>query len=238
LRLLSKRFCTPIAILLLSQAACAIPPTAARRPVQRPVVETPELTPTIEPSLYSAQEALNDALSGELEYIGTGRWPGVERSRACAFRNRRVIVINDYCTLNETPAFRIDVYSPERGRVRIYAEAHGAVSARERRDYFTFMMESTPTPSSDAHIRGLTLAMGYEELRSYEQQSYEAFLPSCYGGEQNQQNVGGCLGSLGPLASEFAAENRAFLERANDDWYRLIRQLRALATRYGASQED
>jgi hypothetical protein len=206
--------------------------------VTTPVVETREPTPAPEPRLYSAQDALSDALSGELEYIGTGRWPGVERSRACAFRNQRVVIVNAYCTLNETPAFRIDVYSPERGRVRIYAETHGAVSGRARGDYFTFMVESSPTPSAETRIAPLTLAMPYEELRSYEQQRYDAFLPSCYGGEQHTQMESGCLGSLGPRANEWAEQNRAFVAHASDDWYRIIRQLRALASRYGAGQTN
>jgi hypothetical protein len=223
---------------MLFGVACATRRPIERPPVRAPIVETHEPPPIPEPGLYSAQEALSDALSGELEYIGTGRWPGVERSRACAFRNQRVVVINAYCTLNETQAFRIDFYSPERGRVRIYAEAHGAVSVRQRSDYFTFMVESSPTPRSELGVPPLTLSMPYEELRSYEQRRYEAFLPSCYGGEQNTQNVGGCLGSLSPRASEWAAQNSGFVERANDDWYRLIHQLRALATRYGTSQED
>jgi hypothetical protein len=227
-----------IGVLLVLDVACAAPRPRERPPIRKPVVETHELPAIVEPGLYSAQEALSDALSGELEYIGTGRWPGVERSRACAFRNQRVVIVNAYCTLNEIQAFRIDVYSPERGHVRIYAETRGAVSVRERRDYFTFMVESSPVPSSEASIPPLTLAMPYEALRAYEQRRYEAFLPSCYGGEQNARNVGACLGSLSPSASDWAAQNRDFLVRANEDWYHLIRQLRSLATRYGASQEN
>lgn len=188
--------------------------------------------------LYSAQEALHDVLSGPLEYIGTGKWPGVERSRACAFRNQRVVVVNAYCTLNEQQAFRIDVYSPERGRVRIYAETRGTVSARQRRDYFTFMVESGPPPSTAAHLPPLTLAMPYEALRQYEQKRYEAFLPGCFGGEQNDRPVGACLGTLEPRHDEWAAQNRTFLERASDDWYRVIREMRTLATRYGVNPVD
>lgn len=181
---------------------------------------------------------MRDVLSGELEYIGTGRWPGVERSRACAFRNQRVVIVNAYCTLNETQAFRIDVYSPKRGRVRIYAETRGTVSARQRADYFSFMVESSLPPSSATRIPPLALAMPYEALRSYEQQRYDAFLPGCFGGVQNDRPVGGCLDTLAPRHGEWAAQNRAFLERANADWYRVIRQMRALATRYGVNPDD
>jgi hypothetical protein len=223
--------------LLLLTAACGTskPP---ERPPPRPAVVHVRKPPPPPPGLYSAQEALRDVLSGELEYIGTGRWPGVERSRACAFRNQRVVVVNAYCTLDEVNAFRIDVYSPARGRVRIYAETSGAVTSRQRGDYFTFMVESSPPPGSAAHLPRLTLAMPYEDLRSYEQQRYDAYLPGCFGGEQHERPVGGCLGTLAPRHGEWAAENRTFLERASDDWYRVIRQMRALAARFGADPED
>jgi hypothetical protein len=194
-------------------------------------VRAPERAP--ESGLYSAHAALRDVLSGELEYIGTGPWPGVERLRACAFRNQRVLVVNAYCSLYEQPAFRIEVYSPEHGRVRIYAETRGVVSRRPRGDYFTFMVEGSPPPAAAAQLPALTLRMPYEQLRRYEQQRYSAFLPSCYAGEQNERAVGGCLGALAPRHGEWAAENRAFLEHANDDWYAVVRKLRALATRYG-----
>jgi hypothetical protein len=219
--------------LWLFSAACG-----ASRPAERPerAATAGASKPGLAPSrgLYSAEEALRDVLSGELQYIGTGRWPGVERSRACAFRNQRVVVVNAYCTLNEMHAFRIDVYSPDRGRVRIYAEANGAVSARQRADYFSFMVESGQPPSPETRIPPLTLAMSYDELSRYEQRRYDAYLPGCFGGEQNERDVGGCLGSLGPRHNEWAAQNGAFLERASADWYRVIRQMRSLATRYGA----
>jgi hypothetical protein len=219
------------ALLCLLASACAT--SKPVEPPARPAVV--EVRPgTVQArGLYGAEEALSDVLSGELHYIGTGRWPGVERSRACAFRNQRVVIVNAYCTLNEAEAFRIDVYSPERGRVRIYAEANGAVSARQRADYFSFMVESGQPPSAETGIPPLTLAMSYEELRQYEQRRYDAFLPGCFGGEQHERDVGGCLGTLAPRHGEWAAQNRAFLDRASADWYRVIRQMRSLASQYG-----
>jgi hypothetical protein len=224
-------------LLLLVVAACGASQPGEPAPPRPALGGVRKATPA-PAGLYSAREALRDALSGELEYIGTGRWPGVERSRACAFRNQRVVVVNAYCTLNEVNAVRLDVYSPARGSVRIYAEASGAISARQRADYFTFTVESSPPPRATARLPSLTLAMPYEALRSYEQQRYETFMPGCYGGEKNQQPVGGCLGELAPRRGEWAAQNQAFLDHASDDWYRLIRQLRVLAARYGVHPED
>ena len=229
----------PLLALLLVAAGCAGARPMERRPPLRPMVtEFPPPPVQRSAGLYSAQEALQDVLSGELEYIGTGRWPGVERLRACAFRNRRVVIVNAYCSPSETQAFRIEVYSPERGRVRIYAETRGLVSMRQRGDYFTFMVESSPPPSEAARLPALSLGMPYAELRSYEQQRYAAYLPGCYGGEQNERPVGGCLGTLAPSHDEWEAQNGPFLQNANADWYQVIRQLRALATRYGVNPED
>ena len=220
-------------VLMLLAAACGTSRRSVWPPPRTQPVETRRPEPAREDGFYSAQRALRDVLSGELEYVGTGTWPGVERLRACAFRNQRVMVVNAYCSRHEQPAFRVEVYSPDRGRVRIYAETRGAVSQRQRRDYFTFMVEGSPPPSAAVRIPLLTLHMRYEDLRSYEQQRYDAFLPGCFAGEQNQRAVGGCLGALAPREAEWAAEHRAFLEQPNDDWYAVVRKLRQLAERYG-----
>jgi hypothetical protein len=183
--------------------------------------------------LYAADEALRDALSGNLEYLGTGRWPGTNRTQACAFRNGRVFVVNAYCTLTEMQAVRIDVYSPERGHVRIYAEARGPVSARTRSDYFTFTAESEPPPSPTAPVPKLSLAMSFQELRTYDEHRYNAYLPACYGGEELSRRRSGCLGPLASHAREWETRNHSFLEQANADWYRVVREVRALSTQYG-----
>jgi hypothetical protein len=220
-------------VLMLLAAACSVPAPSVRPAPRVTPAAPPPPEPVTREGFYSAQVALRDVLSGELEYIGTGKWPGVERLRACAFRNQRVVVVNAYCSLYEQPAFRVEVYSPQRGRVRIYAETRGVVSTRLRRDYFTFMVEGSPPPTAVSRLPKLSLNMRYEELRRYEQQRYEAFLPSCYGGEQHERAVGGCLGALASRHGEWADENRAFLDQANDDWYQVVHKLRALATQYG-----
>jgi hypothetical protein len=203
------------------------------QPTVAPPVEVREPEPPTTSLLYATDEAIQDALSSEWEYLGTGPWPGIERSHACVFRNARVLIVNAYCTLTERQAFRIDVYSPERGRVRVYAEADGPVSSRQRDDYFIFTAESEPPPESSTSLGAVTLAMDFGDLQGYEQQRYEAFLPGCYGGQRHGDAVGGCLGDLSGHAEEWAARNRDFLEHASDDWYRVVREMRTLARRHG-----
>lgn len=221
-------------VLLAWLVGCVtVQPAPAPPPVQ-PALPASERTTRLQPDeLYAMDEALSDVLSGELHHVGTGRWPGIERSYACAFRNERVLVVNAYCTLQESPAFRIDVFSPERGRVSIYAEAKGSFGVRDRASYFTFTATSAPAPTPQTRIPPVGLAMSYEELREHERQRYAAYLPSCYGGERRGQGESACLGALAPQASAWLARNRAFLEQANIDWYRVVREMLALATRYG-----
>src|SRR5688500_12702466 len=167
----------------LLAAACAAP--QAERPRPAATVTPPSVVSPVErpvSGLYGADEALRDALSGPWEYLGTGDWPGISRTEACAFRNDRVLIVNVYCTITETQAFRVDVYSPTRGRVRIYAESSGPVSTFTRTDYFTFTAETEPPPGPDERLPPLSLAWSFAELSAYDAQRYRAFLPACYGG--------------------------------------------------------
>jgi hypothetical protein len=183
--------------------------------------------------VYGLDEALGDALSGPWTYVGTGPWTGNARIKACAYRNERVLVVNVYCTIKEVPAFRVDVFSPTRGRVRIYAEAKAPVSTVTRRDYFSFTAESEPPPGPRARLPPLTLAMSFPQLLDYDGRRYRAFLPSCFGGEENHRRQGGCLRQLAGHASEWTTTNRAFLREPSANWYRIVTELRALARQHG-----
>lgn len=238
-----------LAALSLLGFACACgAPRRAAPPNQTPahvvriaplpaVSEAPAGPPPAPIDLYAAEEALDDALTGEWTYLGTTRWPGISRARACVFRNERVFVVNVYCTIAEEHAFRVDVYSPSRGRVRFYAEANGRLSAYMRKEYFTFQVESEPPPGPETGLPALTLDMSLEELRAYDAVRYDAFLPLCFGGEINHEPKGGCLGTLSPQAHAWAERNRPFLADVSADWYWLIRKLRPLSVRYGVDIE-
>jgi hypothetical protein len=202
---------------------------------QEPLPPPPPVVPPPAPprGIYSLEEAVKDALSGGLTYIGTGPWTGNQRVHACAYRNDRVIVVNVYCTLKEVKAFRVDVFSPTRGRVRIYAEAKAPISTLTRKDYFSFNGESEPAPGPHANLPPFALTMTFPQLLDYDGRRYQRFLPSCYGGVEIHRPQGGCLRGLSSHAREWADDNRAFLREPPDDWYRIVRELRALASLHG-----
>lgn len=183
--------------------------------------------------MYALDEAVADALSGPLHHIGTGPWQGIQRTHACAYRNDRVIVVNVYCTIKDGRAVRVDIYSPTRGHARLYGEASTAITPLPRSDYFSFIGEAQPPPRWRSGLPPVTLAMTLQELQSYERQRYNAFLPACYGGVEVNRPQGGCLGHLAPHAPRWARRNRPFLDAPPQDWYRLVQELRGLATQHG-----
>ena len=84
------------------------------------------------------------------------------------YRNDRVFVVNAYCTLKEPNAFRLDVYSPTRGVVSIYAEAKVPISTVRRREYFSFNAETQPPPRPKTGVPPLALTMSFAALQRYE----------------------------------------------------------------------
>ncbi|HEX5659255.1 MAG TPA: hypothetical protein VFX59_18805 [Polyangiales bacterium] len=213
-------------VLTLLLVACGVG-RRAERPEAAPPDRVSVPTPAPAQGLYGAEEALRDALATPLQHVGTGTWPGIRRMFACAFQNDRVLVVSVYCSPTDRQALRVVIYSPQRGRVSIYAEAKGGVSSRQRADYFTFMVESEPSD------RALSLPLAFEALRAYEEQRSAAYPAQCYGGQELSTPRGGCLGALAPQSAAFTRQNGRFLERASDDWYRLVRDLRVLAVHHG-----
>lgn len=220
---------------------CVVTRRAPREPLPEapPPTTAPAPLPQAAPrpgNMYSLDEAVADALSGPLQYIGTGPWQGIQRLYACAYHNDRVLVVDVYCTITPPKAARIDIYSPTRGHARLYAEASAPVSGLDRRDYFSFIGETQPAPLRRAGLPPIRLPMSMPELQAYERQRYESFLPACYGGVEVHRPQGGCLGDLAPHAGDWSRENRAFLSQPPQDWYRLLAELRGLASQYGRNR--
>jgi hypothetical protein len=214
------------------------PPAPPPPPISPPPAPVPP-PPVVQPrqprqpaGLFSIDEAVESVLSGTWIYVGTGPWTGNARLKACAYRNERVLFVNVYCTVKEQNAFALEVFSPVRGRVRIYAEAKAAISPIRRRDYFTFKAESEPPPSL-ANLGPVSLTMSFDDLLAYDGRRYRAFPPVCYGGVELNRRRGGCVRGLGAHTSAWAATNRSFLKNPPESWYRIVRELRALARQHG-----
>jgi len=102
-----------------------------------------------------------------------------------------------------------------------------------RSHYFSFTAEAQPLPRPEAGVAPLALTMSFAELQRYDQRRSERFLPTCYGGVEIHRPRGGCLGELAPHAKKWGARNTLFLAHPPEDWYHIVRELRALVAKHG-----
>jgi hypothetical protein len=174
---------------------------------------------------YTVVDALADAKASPLSYIGIGAWPGNFSIKGCIYRNDRVLVVDVYCTYKEQTAFSVVIISPEKGTVRIYAEAENPISTIERSAYFTFYAETYP-PLPDLPAPAVKTAT-FKEVADWEQKSYDARLPL--------PGFGACSTGMPDCDQDPAWQEAAdrFIAEPTDDWSWLIEQLRNRAQHSG-----
>jgi hypothetical protein len=190
----------------------------AERDVEIPRIDAPPRAP-----LYTITEALEDVAASPLEFIGTGEWFGNASIHACAYRNARVIVVNEYCTANEMPALGLIVISPTRGRLKIYAEADAAISTLTRADYQTFNAEVQPPLQCEP----ATLEFSYAELNAWEERRYNSHEGACWYANAEES----CSGGLLPQLEAWTESAKPFISEPPASWYRLIKDLHARVSR-------
>lgn len=184
---------------------------------------------------YPPADAITDALSGPLEYIGTGSWPGIFQIPSCAYRNARVVVIDVYCTRKEINTFSVLVYHPERGRVQLYAEARAPISTLERGQYVIWKAHSDELPATPA----LALSATREQLTAYEERRNALNLPGCWAEHWTQappgrsMPPGRCYKKTKEVEAAWNPVGDAFLQTPPEGWYPLVKTIRALAERHG-----
>jgi hypothetical protein len=177
----------------------------------------------VAPPMYTVTEAFDDIAAGPLVFVGRGEWFGNASIKACAYRNARVIVVNEYCTATETPALGLVVISPTRGRLKIYAEAESAISTLQRSDYITFRAE-VEEPATDEPA---ALAFTYAELRAWDERRYNAHHGACWYANAEESCS---MGHSGQLAA-WSESAKAFIDDPPEAWYRLAKDLHARALR-------
>lgn len=188
-----------------------------------PVVMQPEAVDAAPaPPLYTVTEAFDDIAADPLVFIGTGEWFGNYSIHGCAYRNSKVIVVYQYCTVKEQPALGLTVISPSRGHLNIYAEGESAISTSARAAWNTFRVESEPTiPDEPA-----SLDFSYADLRAWDERRYNARAGACWSGEGDR-----CSEGLESRLDAWVPSAKDFLAAPPDAFYRLVKDLHARAAR-------
>jgi hypothetical protein len=207
------------------------PPTDSGTQTSQPPPADKPPEPARMPEMYALDEALADVLSGPLVHIGTGPWYAVNKINACAYRNERVIVINVYCTQKEMEAFSIIVLSPTKGRASFYAESGKVVSGLKRAQYLSFKGETQPL--AGLSLPPVSLKWNYGEVAAWDEKRHKKYAAACYGGTELKKPQSGCLRTLQAHAATWQERNQPFLDNPPEDWYRIVREMRAKAKQDG-----
>ncbi|HEX8700513.1 MAG TPA: hypothetical protein VF815_16810 [Myxococcaceae bacterium] len=179
--------------------------------------------------LYPLEEALADALSSPLEYVGTGIWPGQFRVPSCVYRNKQVIVVNSYCTIKELSATGIKVFHPEKGLVGFYAEAQDPISTIGREDYENWSF------SSSEPVPGLHLNMKFDEVVKYEERRVKFAKSLCSAGigvSVGKKN-GSCYLKTQAIEQWWEGQYKPLLKQPPAGWHEIIKVLRKRAPKEG-----
>ncbi len=167
-------------------------------------------------------------MSTPLAFIGTGEWYGVAPYPPCAYKNARVIVLDNYCTTRkEISTFGVDVYSPTKGWFQIYATARGGkpVSQTPRSEYGSFIITSGPAPRAGQVKVALSFDMTYKQVERYEGARAGANLPACWEGV-HAHPASGCSQVLPESAARtFKAKYQDFMRNPPQRWYEFARYI-------------
>jgi hypothetical protein len=170
---------------------------------------------------YAPDEAIADALSGPLEVVGVGGWPGSFRRLACVYRNARVFVVDERCSDPREPSgLVIHVLSPARGRTTLFAEAAGPIGGARRPDYKSLGVGSAAPREPPA---SLAVSMSYEDVVAYETDPRGKIRASCTASTSRPQ--GSCSKGSAISAEAYAAAAAPFLREPPAAWYDLVRAL-------------
>lgn len=182
---------------------------------------TVDAAPPADP-LYTITEALDDIAASPLVYMGTGAWPGTFSIKACAYHNKHVLVVYDYCTGREQPALGLHVISPTRGSLHIYVEADKGISTLVRADYMTFKIEGYPQTEPPPR-----LDFTYDEVSAWYERRYNAHDGACW------VTVGdtSCSSEVVDRLDAWSPSAEAFIADPGTRWYELVKAVRTRTLR-------
>ena len=211
------------AVVFLAGCVAPAPPPPVFAPAAPPPASPPAAAepapaaPAAPTALYPIEDAIADVLSGPLEYVGAGGGQGVLE---CVYRNARVLVMDAYCTARAGKAFGVDVLSPTRGRVHIYAEAKQPIRGLAPSAYTSFYVESQLPATGVAPALSLSLA-SYDDVAAAFRAHVKQFPPSCVVGTEVKWKQA-CAKTLDALAPAFFERTVAFVRTPPEAWTKLV----------------
>jgi hypothetical protein len=189
---------------------------STRVQVKKPVTSTP---------MYPPADALVDALSSPLEFLAFIKSDPHDVPQ-CAYRNKTVFVLNEYCTKREIHSTGITVIHPARGTVHFYAEAKSPISTTPRDDWDHWHFET------DDPYPGASIAMSWPEIQKHESRRGQFQEARCWA-SLTAERGGACTNKTDDIAQGWPGVYRPMLKEPPETWSTLVKLLRTLARNDG-----
>ncbi|MES2857128.1 MAG: hypothetical protein V4692_14765 [Bdellovibrionota bacterium] len=178
---------------------------------------------------YTPQEALDDALSSKLEFVGT-YIPAYSETRLPSgiFKNDKVLISTDYCISGKVQAasIRLHPVDTDRGNLRIYAEVDRGtdISDGKRSDYYDISWSLGARQNNP----GFTFDTTPANYKKYVEKEIRV-MAGCVTGMSTKI---GCQPGSEHQAEAWGASSYPFWKNPGEKWYELLRELRAQCELY------
>lgn len=178
-------------------------------------------------ALYTPQEALQDAMSDNLVFVG--KWiPTYSESGkvpVCVFRGDKVVVFINYCLKDKIPAFgsRIHSLDPDKGFVSFYAEVEDGldITKEKRNAYYEVLWRIS------ARRNGPTFAFDGDtrKMRNFDEGLAKNALPDCI---VSYSNPLWCNNGQESHLDTWGTPATAFRKSPGQEWYNHIKKMVSL----------
>ncbi len=176
-------------------------------------------------AVYGVQDAINDALSDNLKYIGSfvPRYSEDGKMKMCLYRGTKVLVYMYYCSKKSFAAVSLRIHSidPQKGSLAIYAETAkgGDITSADRAQYSDYGFSVSTFDNGTFIFNG-----AIKDFRTYDDAlskspstaclSSRVFRKHCAPTHQNQ---------VGPWTD--GADD--FWNKPTSNWYQLVKAMKA-----------
>lgn len=133
-------------------------------------------------ALYTPHDALQDALSEKLTWVGyyMPKYSESQKYPNCIWKNSKVFIMSSYCVSQNVPAGSMIIHSkdPATGYVRIYTEVQstkGDISTAKSADYLDFLL----SVSARITEQSFDMGMSAKEYQSWEERENKNYTQYC-----------------------------------------------------------
>ncbi len=183
-------------------------------------------TQAADSTAYTPNEAIADALSSPLHFVGKGKLYGYDTISSCLYRNDKVLVLHGYCISPEAPAADVQIYSPARGQVvAVHAESLNDATPISLTNPKTYPPEFWYIFLGSLQAGELSLETNFSDFANFYENRYSKYPPNCIVGYSGKK----CDAPLEEYAQKWLPSALAFRKNPSTAWKNMLNTVKAIS---------